>query len=128
MIQLLPRSSSFHKPTSPLSTLAGEIHEPQIAGALVAQRVGRKREARTSGHGNQTILVASLGQFTGAQGQVEFIRMTGRSEDETDAMFCQQSAQLMVKVNATTPIVQIMQLNGLPVCRPADGTVIVPIQ
>jgi len=77
---------------------------------------------------NQTILVASFGQLTGAHGQVEFIRMTGRSEDETDAMFCQQSAQLMVKVNATTPIVQIMQLNGLPVCRPADGTVIVPIQ
>lgn len=77
---------------------------------------------------NQTILVAALEQIGNIEGVSEYIRMTNRAENETDALFCQQSAQLMAKVNDTAPLVRIIELNGLPVCQTNDGTVIVPLQ
>jgi hypothetical protein len=77
---------------------------------------------------NQTILVAALEELGRVPGQSEFLKMTERAEDETDALFCQQSAQLMARVNKTTPVRRITELNGLPVCQTDDGTVVVPIQ
>jgi hypothetical protein len=77
---------------------------------------------------NQLIFVAALEQLDGVRGRPEFLRWAAQSEDEHDAFFFQQCAQLMAKVNATAPLTRITNLNSLPVCLTNDGTVIVPIQ
>jgi hypothetical protein len=76
----------------------------------------------------QTILVGNLAQLGGASGRDGFLRLAATSGDETDALFYQQCAQLMVLVNATTPIASIGQLNGITVCQTSSGGVVVPIQ
>jgi hypothetical protein len=50
------------------------------------------------------------------------------SRGEGDAFAYQQSAQLMARVHAATPLARITQLRGLPVCQTVDGTVVIPIQ
>jgi hypothetical protein len=76
----------------------------------------------------QTILVAALEQLDGTLGRDEFIRQASNSEDEHDALFFQQCAQLMAKLNTIAPLARITQLNGLPACLANDGNVLVPIQ
>ena len=76
----------------------------------------------------QTILVAALVQLDGISGRDEFVRQAADSEDEHDALFFQQCAQLMAKLNADVPLARITHLHGLPVCLTNDGAVIVPIQ
>ena len=76
----------------------------------------------------QTILVAALEPLDGTLGRDEFIRQAASSDDEHEALFFQQCAQLMTELNATAPLARITQLNGLPVCLTTDGTVVVPIQ
>ncbi len=76
----------------------------------------------------QTILVAALANLDGTAGRDEFIRQATTSTDEHDALFFQQSAQLMDLVDDTTPVTTITQLNGLPVCLTEGGGVVVPIQ
>ena len=58
----------------------------------------------------QTILVAALEQLDGTLGRDEFIRRASNSEDEHDALFFQQCAQLMAKLNANAPLARITQL------------------
>jgi hypothetical protein len=77
---------------------------------------------------NQTVFVAALEKLDGVRGRTDFVRWAAESEDEHDALFFQQSAQLMAKVNATAPLTHITHLNSLPVCLTNDGTVLVPIQ
>ncbi len=76
----------------------------------------------------QTILVAALAQLGNIPGQAGFIRQAATSQNEHDALACQQSVQIMANLNANARITRITHLNGLPVCQTNDGTVVVPIQ
>ncbi len=76
----------------------------------------------------QTIIVAALGQLTGVTGRDTFLRLATTATDEQEALFFQQSAQLMVLVNGTLPLASITSLQGLPVCQATDGTVVVTAQ
>jgi hypothetical protein len=76
----------------------------------------------------QTLTVAALAQLGNIPGQGEFILRAVNSQDEHDALAFQQSAQIMAKLNNTTPVARISHLNGLTICQTKDGTVVVPIQ
>jgi hypothetical protein len=76
----------------------------------------------------QTLLVATLEQMAGVKGRGAFLKQANQSEHEDDAIFFQQSALLMARINAGAPIVRITHLNGLPVCILKDNMVLVPIQ
>jgi hypothetical protein len=76
----------------------------------------------------QTVLVSSLNLLTQAAGRDIFLQQAATAEDEHDALFFQQSAQLMARVNVADPITGITLLNGLPVCVTAGGAVVVPLQ
>lgn len=76
----------------------------------------------------QTLLVATLEQMPGVSGRAAFLQQANASEHEDDAVFFQQSALLMARINAAAPITKITHLNGLPVCILKDKTVLVPIQ
>lgn len=75
----------------------------------------------------QTVLVAALGQLTGASGVQDFVVQATTSAGEEDALFFQQSAQLMAVLNASTPVTLITNLNGLPICQVQGGQVVVPL-
>ncbi len=76
----------------------------------------------------QTILIAALNQLTTATGQDTFIRLATTSTNEQEALFYQQSAQLMAGWNAAMPVAFITDLNGLPVCQMEGGTVVAPLE
>ncbi len=76
----------------------------------------------------QTIIVDALSRLGDIRGQTDFIRLVSRSRGEGDAFGYQRSAQLMLRVHQTSPVVLITQLRGLPVCQTEGGTVVIPIQ
>jgi hypothetical protein len=75
----------------------------------------------------QTVIVAALGQLTNAAGVQDFVVQATTSASESDALFFQQSAQLLAGLNATTPVTLVTNLNGFPICQLQDGTVVVPL-
>lgn len=75
----------------------------------------------------QTILVAALGQLTLAKGVQDFVVQATSSASEEDALFFQQSAQLLAGLNAANPVTLVTNLNGFPICQLQDGTVVVPL-
>lgn len=76
----------------------------------------------------QTILVDALSSLAGAAGRDDFVRQAATSADEHEALFYQQCAQLMARVQTVDPLASVSLLEGLPVCQAADGRVVVPLQ
>lgn len=75
----------------------------------------------------QTIMVAALGQLTEVAGVQDFIAQATTSASEEDALFFQQSAQLLAGINAATPVSLVADLNGFPICQLQSGAVVVPL-
>jgi hypothetical protein len=75
----------------------------------------------------QTIMVSALGQLSSATGVQDFIVQATTCAGEEDALFFQQSAQLMALLNASAPVTLITHLNGLPICQVQGGQVVVPL-
>jgi len=76
----------------------------------------------------QTVLVAALDKLGNIPGQADFIRAAATCQDEHDALAYMQSVQMMAKLNETTPVARILQVQGFPLCQLADGTVAVTVQ
>jgi hypothetical protein len=76
----------------------------------------------------QTILIAALEQLDQVRSRDAFVRLACAAEDEHEALYFQQSAQLMARLNTAAPISRITEIKGLPVCQTNDGTVVVPLQ
>jgi len=76
----------------------------------------------------QTIVVAKLRELGQASGRVAYIRRATKSSDEREAFFFAQCAQLMAKVNAVSPIKEILFIGEIPVCVSSAGVVVVPLQ
>jgi hypothetical protein len=77
---------------------------------------------------HQTAIVAALEQLNQAAWRSEYIYLCKSATDETDALFYQRCAQLMVKLQAEQPIARIGSLRGIPVALTADGTMVVPLE
>jgi hypothetical protein len=76
----------------------------------------------------QTAIVSALEQLNQAVWRSEYINLCKSGADETDALFYQRCAQLMVKLQAEQPIARVGSLRGLPVALTADGTMVVPLE
>lgn len=79
---------------------------------------------------HQTQIVGSLGKLAGVSGLDVLLRdATAMSENETDAVFYEQTARLIAHLHAHGFTVdRIMLLSGFPVCIGKDGGVIVALQ
>lgn len=75
----------------------------------------------------QTIMVAALGQLTNTRGVQDFVVQATASASEEDALFFQQSAQLLAGLNVVTPVTLVTNLHGFPICQLQGGTVVVPL-
>lgn len=79
---------------------------------------------------HQTEFVSELAALDGVAGRADFVRAAAEiSEDESDAIFCAQTAELMRRIHgAGTKFDRIVIRNGYPVCIAADGRVILALQ
>lgn len=79
---------------------------------------------------HQTRIVSSLEKLPGVRGRDVFLRdATTMTENETDAVFYQQTAMLIAHANASGVLIdRIGLINGFPVCIGPDGGVIVALQ
>jgi len=58
-----------------------------------------------------------------------FVRTAGEtSSDESDAIFCVQTAGLMSKIHKDKPLARIAMIGDFPICVAKDGTIIVAFQ
>lgn len=79
---------------------------------------------------HQTRIVTGLERMTGVKGREVLLRdATAMTENETDAVFYEQTARLIGHAHAHGVVVdRIILLNGFPVCIGPDGGVIVALQ
>ena len=79
---------------------------------------------------HQTEFVSELAELDGVAGRGDFVRAAAEvSEDESDAIFCAQTAALMRRIHgAGTKLDRIVIRNGYPVAIAADGRIIVALQ
>lgn len=78
----------------------------------------------------QTAFVLNLRSLNGVAHRGAFVRTAGEtSSDESDAIFCVQTAALMGKIHKSDkPIARITMLGDFPVCVAKDGAIIVALQ
>jgi hypothetical protein len=76
-----------------------------------------------------TNLVTSLEDLKGIGGRIAFAQFaTGSAENETDAIFFEQTAALIARVHAESAKLKAIEIrDGLPVCIGATGTFIVAL-
>jgi hypothetical protein len=76
---------------------------------------------------HQTNLVTALESLQGVSGRIDFALLAANTaEDETDAVFFEQTANLISRVHAeSAKIKSIVVRDGFPVCIGQNGTVIV---
>ena len=80
--------------------------------------------------GLQTEFVTELAALDGVAGRGEFVRAAAEvSEDESDAIFCAETAELMRRIHgAGTKLNRLVLRDGYPVAVAADGRIIVALQ
>src|ERR1051325_1895194 len=77
----------------------------------------------------QTAFVLNLKSLNGVANRGAFVRTAGEtSSDESDAIFCVQTAALMSKIHKDKPIARVAMIGDFPICIAKDGTVIVAFQ
>jgi hypothetical protein len=77
----------------------------------------------------QTAFVLNLKALNGVANRGAFVRTAGEtSSDESDALFCVQTAALMSKVHKDMPIARLAMIGDFPICIAKDGTIIVALQ
>ena len=77
---------------------------------------------------HSTLLVEALGRLRGVRGRADFLELACSASDEIDALFFQRTAQLLAKVHAESPLAQISDFRGFPVCIARDGTLVVALE
>jgi hypothetical protein len=78
----------------------------------------------------QTAFVFNLKSLDGVANRGAFVRTAGEtSSDESDAIFCVQTAALMAQIHKNDkPLARITMLGDFPICMAKDGTIIVALQ
>jgi len=78
----------------------------------------------------QTAFVLNLKSLDGVANRGAFVRAAGEtSSDESDAIFCVQTAALMAQIHKNDkPLARITMLGDFPTCIAKDGTIIVALQ
>lgn len=78
----------------------------------------------------QTAFVFNLKSLDGVANRGAFVRTAGEtSSDESDAIFCVQTAALMAQIHKNDkPLARITMLGDFPICVAKDGTIIVALQ
>ena len=78
----------------------------------------------------QTAFVLNLKSLDGVGNREAFVRAAGEtSSDESDAIFCVQTAALMSQIHKSDkPLARITMLGDFPICIGKDGTIVVALQ
>jgi hypothetical protein len=77
----------------------------------------------------QTAFVLNLKSLDGVANRGAFVRTAGEtSSDESDAIFCVQTAALMSKIHKEKPLARLAMIGDFPICVAKDGTIIVAFQ
>jgi hypothetical protein len=77
----------------------------------------------------QTAFVLNLKSLNGVANRGAFVRTAGEtSSDESDAIFCVQTAALMSKIHKDKPLARLAMIGDFPICIAKDGTIIVAFQ
>src|SRR5436190_9849394 len=77
----------------------------------------------------QTAFVLNLRSLNGVANRGAFVRTAGEtSSDESDAIFCVQTAALMSKIHKDEPLARLAMIGDFPICVAKDGTIIVALQ
>jgi len=103
--------------------------------ALLALGAGEKETERFLNNNAfspsaQTAFVLNLRSLDNVANRRAFVRTAGEtSSDESDAIFCVQTAALMSKIHKEEkPLAHIAMIGDFPVCVAKDGTVVVALQ
>ena len=103
--------------------------------ALLALGAGEKETERFLNNNAfspsaQTAFVLNLRSLDNVANRRAFVRTAGEtSSDESDAIFCVQTAALMSKIHKEEkPLAHIAMIGDFPVCIAKDGTVVVALQ
>jgi hypothetical protein len=77
----------------------------------------------------QTAFVLNLKSLNGVANRGAFVRAAAEtSSDESDAIFCVQTAALMSKIHKEKPLARLAMIGDFPICIAKDGTIIVAFQ
>ena len=77
----------------------------------------------------QTGFVLNLRSLNGVANRAAFVRTAVEtSSDESDAIFCVQTAALMSKIHKDKPLARLAMIGDFPICVAKDGTIIVAFQ
>src|SRR5437879_6429223 len=77
----------------------------------------------------QTAFVLNLKALNGVANRGAFVRTAGEtSSDESDAIFCVQTAALMSKLHKDKPLARLAMIGDFPIGIAKDGTIIVAFQ
>ena len=77
----------------------------------------------------QTAFVLNLKALNGVANRGAFVRTAGeKSSDESDAIFCVQTAALMSKLRKDKPLARLAMIGDFPICITKDRTIIVALQ
>jgi hypothetical protein len=77
----------------------------------------------------QTAFVLNLKSLNGVTNRGAFVRTAGEtSSDESDAIFCVQTAALMSKIHKDKPLACLAMIGDFPIGVAKDGTIIVALQ
>jgi hypothetical protein len=77
----------------------------------------------------QTAFVLNLKSLNGVANRGAFVRTAGEtSSDESDAIFCVQTAALMSKIHKDKPLARLVMIGDFPICIAKDGTLVVAFQ
>jgi hypothetical protein len=78
----------------------------------------------------ETAFTLNLKSLDGVANRVAFVRLAGKmSSDETDAIFCVETAALMGNLHKSgKPLARIALIGDFPICVAKDGTIIVALQ
>ena len=77
----------------------------------------------------QTAFVLNLRSLNGVANRGAFVRTAGEtSSEESEAIFCVQTAALMSKIHKDKPLARLAMIGDFPICIAKDGTVVVAFQ
>ena len=75
-----------------------------------------------------THFVDALMRLSGVAGRAKLVQLATEATDETDALFFQRTAEVLAQVQRETPLAQISDVRGFPVCIAKDGTLLVALE
>jgi hypothetical protein len=77
----------------------------------------------------QTAFVLNLKSLNGVANRGAFVRAAAEtSSEESDAIFCVETAALMSKIHKDKPFARVVMIGDFPICIAKDGTIVVAFQ